>query len=113
MMGLMPFPRRLVKIHRAVHRAVIGDGERGELQFVRLVHQFVQPAGPIEQLNTRCADADGQSQRATSGKITAPQKFRASRHAEKLLTMRPVHGVRPEKFGVEHPRLRPILLHTQ
>ena len=43
------FARRLVKINDAVHRAVVGDGERGEFQFVRLVHQPVQPAGAIEQ----------------------------------------------------------------
>ncbi len=43
------FARGLVKINRAVHRAVIGDGERGELQFMRFFHQPVQPAGAIEQ----------------------------------------------------------------
>ena len=43
------FARRLVKINDAVHRAVVGDGERGEFQFMGLVHQPVQPAGAIEQ----------------------------------------------------------------
>jgi hypothetical protein len=42
-------PRFLPKIHRAVHRAVIRDGERGQLQFVRLLDEFVQTAGAIEQ----------------------------------------------------------------
>jgi len=28
---------------------VVGDGQRGELQFMGLVHQPVQPAGAIEQ----------------------------------------------------------------
>ena len=48
-MGLMPFSRRLVKVNDAVHRAVVGDGQRGKFQFMRLVHQPVQPAGAIEQ----------------------------------------------------------------
>ena len=43
------FARRLVKINDAVHRAVVGDGERGKFQLMRLVHQPVQPAGAIEQ----------------------------------------------------------------
>ena len=43
------FARRLVKINDAVHRTVVGDGERGEFQLMRLVHQPVQPAGAIEQ----------------------------------------------------------------
>ena len=43
------FARRLVKINDAMHRAVVGDGERGEFQFMRLVHQPVHPAGAIEQ----------------------------------------------------------------
>ncbi len=43
------FARRLVKINDAVHRAMVGDGERGEFQFLRLVHQPVQTAGAIEQ----------------------------------------------------------------
>ena len=42
-------PRRLVKINRAVKDAVIGDGQGGELQFARLLHQPVQAAGAIEQ----------------------------------------------------------------
>ena len=41
--------RSLIKINRAVHRAVVGDGERGKFQFMRLVHQPVQTAGTIEQ----------------------------------------------------------------
>ena len=41
--------RRLVEINRPVHRAVVGDGEGGELERMRPVHQPVQPAGPIEQ----------------------------------------------------------------
>ena len=28
---------------------MVGDGQRGEFQFMRLVHQPVQPAGAIEQ----------------------------------------------------------------
>ena len=32
-----------------MHCAVVGDGERGEFQFMRLVHQPVQTAGAIEQ----------------------------------------------------------------
>ena len=32
-----------------VHRAVVRDGERGEFEFVRLLHQPIQAAGPIEQ----------------------------------------------------------------
>ena len=43
------FARGLVKINRAVEHAVVGDGERGEFQFMGLVHQPVQPAGAIEQ----------------------------------------------------------------
>ena len=43
------FARRLVKINRAVKHAVVGDGQGGEFQFVRLFHQPVQAAGPIEQ----------------------------------------------------------------
>src|ERR1035437_3097403 len=48
--GLDAFrPRRLIKINCAIHRAVVGDGERGKFQFVRLVHQPVQTARAIEQ----------------------------------------------------------------
>jgi hypothetical protein len=42
-------PRFLPKIHRAVHRAVIRDGQRGQFQFVRLFDEFVQPTSAIEQ----------------------------------------------------------------
>ena len=41
--------RRLVEINRPVKHAVIGDRQRRELQLMRLVHQPVQPASPIEQ----------------------------------------------------------------
>ena len=37
-----------VKIHHAMHRAVVGDGERGKFQLVRLLRQFVQTASAIE-----------------------------------------------------------------
>ena len=43
------FARGLVKINRAVKHAVVGDGQRGKFQFVRLFHQFVQTACAIEQ----------------------------------------------------------------
>ena len=37
MMGLMPFRARgLVKFNRTVHRAMVGDGERGKFQLMRL-----------------------------------------------------------------------------
>jgi hypothetical protein len=39
----------LVKINHPMHRAVIGDRERGEFQFVGLVHQAIEAAGAIEQ----------------------------------------------------------------
>jgi hypothetical protein len=42
-------PRRLVKFNCAEHRAVVGDGQRGKLQFVGLFDQPVQPARAIEQ----------------------------------------------------------------
>jgi len=32
-----------------VHRAVVGDGERGKFQFMRLVHEPVETARAIEQ----------------------------------------------------------------
>jgi hypothetical protein len=32
-----------------MHHAMVGDGERGKFQFMRLVHQPVQTAGAIEQ----------------------------------------------------------------
>ena len=41
--------RRLVKINRAIHHAVVGDGKRGKFKFVGLVHQPVKPACAIEQ----------------------------------------------------------------
>ena len=41
--------RGLVKFNRAVHRAVVGDGERGKFQLMRLVHQPVETARAIEQ----------------------------------------------------------------
>ena len=41
--------RGLIKLNRPVHCAVVGDGERGEFQFMRLVHQPVQTARAIEQ----------------------------------------------------------------
>ncbi len=48
--GLDAFRARgLIKFNRAVHRAVVGDGERGEFQLMRLVHEPVQTARAIEQ----------------------------------------------------------------
>ena len=41
--------RFLVEIHHAMHRAMIRDGERWELQLVRLLHELVQTARAIEQ----------------------------------------------------------------
>ena len=38
----------LIKIHRAMHHAMIGDGQRGEVQLHRSVDQLVQTAGAIE-----------------------------------------------------------------
>ena len=43
------FACRLVKVNDAVHGAVVGDGQRGEFQFMGFVHQPVQTAGAIEQ----------------------------------------------------------------
>ena len=42
-------PRRAVKIDRPIHHPVVGDRQRAELQGMRLVHQPVQPARPVEQ----------------------------------------------------------------
>ena len=39
----------LIEIDRAVEDAVIGDGQGGKLQFVRLVDQAIETAGAIEQ----------------------------------------------------------------
>ena len=41
--------RGLIKFDDPVHRAVIGDGERGEFQLVRPFHQFIQATRAIEQ----------------------------------------------------------------
>src|ERR1017187_10227558 len=41
--------RGLVKINDPVHRAVVGDGQRGEFQFMRLLDELVHAAGAIEQ----------------------------------------------------------------
>jgi len=57
----MPFTRaRLVKINDAVHRAVVGDGERGEFQlFIALLSTSrSRRQAPIEQRITRCANAN-------------------------------------------------------
>ena len=39
----------LIKFNHAMHRAMVGDGQRGEFQLVRPFHEFVQTAGTIEQ----------------------------------------------------------------
>ena len=39
----------LVKINCAVENAVVGDRQRGKLQLMRLLHQSVETAGPVEQ----------------------------------------------------------------
>ena len=39
----------LIKFDDAVHRAVVGDGQRGKFQFMRPLHQRVQAARTIEQ----------------------------------------------------------------
>ena len=50
MIGLMPcWLACLVEINRPVKHPVVGHRQRGELQLVRLLHQPVQPASPIEQ----------------------------------------------------------------
>ena len=38
----------LIKFNDAVHRTVVGDGERGKFQLVRPFHQRVQTARAIE-----------------------------------------------------------------
>ena len=41
--------RGLVKIHGSIQHAVVGNGYCRKFQLVRLVHQPVQTARPIEQ----------------------------------------------------------------
>ena len=41
--------RGLIKLNRTVHRAVVGDGERGKFQLVRAIHELVQTTRAIEQ----------------------------------------------------------------
>src|SRR5438270_886225 len=42
-------PRRFVKINRSIQHTVVRDRYRRELQLMRLVHEPVQPATPIQQ----------------------------------------------------------------
>ena len=44
-----PVARGLIKINCAAEHAVVGDRERGELQFAGFVHQPIEAAGAIEQ----------------------------------------------------------------
>ncbi len=48
--GLDPLVARgLVKVDRTIKDPVIGEGDGGKFQFVRLVHQLVEAAGAVEQ----------------------------------------------------------------
>jgi len=73
MMGLMPLARALIKLDDAVHRAVVGDGKRGN--FSSCARSISLSDGTRHRAaNTRCAGAGGQNRRATWDNLASAAK---------------------------------------